>query len=668
MSDTVEEHDENNQQNQTNRPDQADVTDPQDIQDPPPPPAPSHEPWYTRAQRSIQDYIRSLNIYQRVWIVLCVVGALIVVMPRVVSQPVIYRSAATVHFDVTRYHGLYLWNEEGEAEDPSQDFAIAIRDAQDALKQRALAREEVRFGNPTYRVLYHPKAAGEVRVEGIAPTAEEAHILANDGAKELVRQIRAAGGREVLRNLLGWELVASLRGEEPFSPFGEHLRTIIEHEAFPMSRQIEPVSSQMHLSDLTEEEKNDLTRALEARYELWTFAMNTRNATLDALCDTAMLNITTLREASLQRCANDSLAVRVELIERDKAIAKRKAINNALSYMLDEEGMVFSPYESESTVSAQRADLPSHPLPRWIILKLLATLVAGVSVGVAGVAVDRSADVMGKIRELWSYRELIRNLVMRDLRARYKGSMLGYIWTQLAPLLMMLVFLFVFTFLMPSGIAFFAVFLIVGLLPWNYCSETVSAGTRSILDNANLIKKVFFPREILPLVTVLSSLLNYVLSLPMMFLVMAIAQYLTIGTINFSWTFLYLPVVLLLQTLFLLGMILFLSSFAVFFRDVVHLVGIFVLFWFFLTPVFYSLDTLATPLVARVLRWVNPMASIVDFYREILYGSAVPVGMIPTPGLPALDSVLRVSVTVAIVLVFGYWFFQRHSGLFGEEL
>jgi lipopolysaccharide transport system permease protein len=124
---------------------------------------------------------------------------------------------------------------------------------------------------------------------------------------------------------------------------------------------------------------------------------------------------------------------------------------------------------------------------------------------------------------------------------------------------------------------------------------------------------------------------------------------------------------LIIQTLFLIGVTFFLSALAVFLRDTVHLVGIIVQFWFFLTPVFYSLDIIGERL-ARVVRWLNPMASLVDFYRDILYGQRVAIGLIPTPGLPALDSVLRVFVTALVVLALGYWFFQRQSGRFGEEI
>jgi lipopolysaccharide transport system permease protein len=158
----------------------------------------------------------------------------------------------------------------------------------------------------------------------------------------------------------------------------------------------------------------------------------------------------------------------------------------------------------------------------------------------------------------------------------------------------------------------------------------------------------------------------------MMFLVIAITQLLMIGRLNFSWTFAYLPVLVVIQTIFLAGVVFFVSALAVFFRDTVHLIGILLQFWFFLTPVFYSLDMIGER-VARVIRWLNPMASLVDFYRDILYGGVAQGGMllagqIPTPGLPALDSVLRVTVTSLIVLAFGYWVFQRHSGQFGEEL
>lgn len=603
-----------------------------------------------------------LRLYQWLWLLLCVVAALVVVVPRVLSQPVVYQAVAEARFDETRYSGLYA-EQNGV---PQHDLQVALGDATETLRQRTLARRDLRFGSPTFDITYLPQEPGSVYVQGIGSTAQEARQLADAGAEEFIRQVRAAGGREVLRNLLGWEMVAALHGEATSTQFQQHLRDIIENTAFPMSRPIEPVSRRINVGDLPVEEQRDLARALEARYDLWTFAINQRNSALDAACNTAAIISTARREQALQACAQGNPAVAAELAARNRAIQSRRTIETALRYLLDTHGLTFEP-DIPAAAYRVAASLPQEPVTRHSGPILLLAAVLGLAFGAVGVAVDRTAGVMPKLRELWTYRELVRNMILRDLRTRYKNSTLGYVWTQLAPLLMMLIFLFVFTLLIPQGIALFPVFLIVALLPWNFCAEAVMGGTRSVIDNANLINKVFFPREVLPLTSVLSSLVNYLLSLPMMFLVMALTQWLILGRLNFSWTFAYLPVVLILQTLFLVGVVFFLSALAVFFRDTVHLIGILIQFWFFLTPIFYSLDIIGEPL-ARVIRWINPMASLVDFYRDILYGNTVPIGQIPTPGLPALDSVLRVVVTTVILLALGYWFFQRNSGRFGEEL
>ncbi|NJN67150.1 MAG: ABC transporter permease [Chloroflexaceae bacterium] len=603
-----------------------------------------------------------LLFYQWLWIAWCIVLSLVVGAPRILSRPVIYQARAETHFDTSRYHGLY--QSDGS---PGLHFQIAFKDAREALNQRALAHRELRFGRPDYHIEYVSQEPGVVSVYGISSTAQEARQLANAGAVELVRQIQASGGREILRNLLGWELVGALHGEPPQLPDSPHLRAIIEYDAFPMSLPIGIVSDRVSIGDLSPEEQSDLTRALEARDDLWTFEINTHNATLDVLCGTAWLTTTPRREAVLRLCADANADARNALDQRNSAITRRQVIREALIALLREHQVTFTPWKP-GVVFSKAAALPTEPEPRYIGHLLALTVLTGLGVGVVSVAIDRSAGLVPKLGELWRYQELIRDLVVRELRVRYKGSVLGYLWTQLAPLLMMSIFTFVFTILLPSNIAIFPVFLIVALLPWNYCNEAVAAGTRSILDNANLVKKVFFPREILPLASILSSLLNYVLSLPMMFLVMGVTQWLLLGRLNFSWTFLYLPVMLVVQTLFLIGVVLFLSALAVFFRDVVHLIGILLMFWFFLTPVFYSLNAVSTPMVARVIRWLNPMASIIDFYRDILYGNTVPIGKVPTPAIPALDSMLRVVVTTLLVLAVGYWFFQRHSGKFGEVL
>ena len=612
----------------------------------------------------LNSSLYGLRLYQWLWMLACIVAALVAAAPRVLSQPLIYSASAETRFDTVRYGGIY--NLVGPK---SSGLDVAIGDANEALRQNALARRELRFGLPSYRVDFAPGAAGSVTVRGIAPSATEAQALANSGAEELARQVRAAGGREILRNLLGWELYLSLEPQGAPAPteFDVLLREIIRQQAFPMSRPLEPFSTPRSLATLSREEQLDAARALESRYDLWRFAINTRNATLDTFCATPRELSTAEREAVLSSCAKTTPAADFELNARNAEIRSLRAIEAALSYLVTVQGSTFRPDEPGAAYRLA-ATPPSAPEPRYQLPLIGLAAALGLSLGLLGVWVDRSANVAGKVRQIWGYRELIRNLALRDLRARYKGSALGYLWTQLAPLLMMSVFVFIFSLVFPSGLALYPVFVIVALLPWNYAAEAVQSGARSIIDNANLIKKVYFPREVLPLVSVLSSLLNYLLSLPMMFLVVVVVQLLSLGRLNLSWSIAYLPVLLIIQTIFLAGLALLLSTLAVFFRDVVHLIGILINLWFFMTPVFYSLDAFGAGEGARYLRWLNPMASLIEFYREIIYGNSVLVGQVPTPALPDLGSVLRVAVTSLIVLALGYWVFQRNSGRFGEEI
>ncbi len=606
----------------------------------------------------------ALPLYQWLWLIICIAGALSVAIPPILTRPILYFADAEVRFDTARYGPIYQ-----PVAPKLTGMDIAIADATEALRLGALARADVRFGLPDFRVEYLLSEPGVVVVRGIAGNAVEAKALADAGAAELVRQIRAAGGREILRNMLGWQLWQALNGQTPAPDdrFAWLLRDILRLDALPLSRPIEPFSTPRTLADLSGEELSDVARALESRYDLWRFAINTRNATLDALCASAGITETATREATLRSCAATNPAAAAELEARDRAIAQLRAIDAAINYMIREAGTRFNA-DQVSAAYRMPAALPAAPEPRYELPLIALAALVGAAFGLGGIALDRSAGVLPKLQELWQYRELIRNLVLRDLRARYKGSTLGYLWTQIAPLGMMLVYVVVFSFLLPNGIAMFPVFVIVGLLPWNYTAEAVLNGTRSIIDNAALVKKVYFPREVLPLVAVGSSLLNFILSLPMMALVIIVVQLATLGRLNLNWSIVYLPVIMALQTIFLAGLALLLGAGAVFFRDVVHLIGIVINIWFFLTPIIYPLSTISEGIAARVIRWLNPLASIIEFYRDIIYGNPVPVGLIPTPGVPSLSAMLRVGVTALIVLAIGYWVFQRTSRHFGEEL
>ena len=272
-----------------------------------------------------------------------------------------------------------------------------------------------------------------------------------------------------------------------------------------------------------------------------------------------------------------------------------------------------------------------------------------------------------RLAELVSYRDLIVNLVVRDLKVRYKSSVLGFIWSLLNPLLMMLVFALVFTILFPnSSIPHFPVFLLCGLLPWNFFNTAVMASIGSIVSNAHLVKKVYFPREILPISTVLSNGVNFLLALVVLFVMLFV-----FGVGVTPWVLL-LPAIILVQTAFTLGLAFILSTVNVFYRDTTVIMEVIIQAWFFLTPVFYPMDLLpqqGTVLghvlpIQRLVYILNPMASVIACYRSVLYGSTVG----GAPGLPAMDFFVRTAITAFVVLVVGYLLFTRYARVFGEEV
>ncbi|MGD1995619.1 MAG: ABC transporter permease [Anaerolineae bacterium] len=269
--------------------------------------------------------------------------------------------------------------------------------------------------------------------------------------------------------------------------------------------------------------------------------------------------------------------------------------------------------------------------------------------------------MMRSLRELWQYRELVRNLVIRDLKARYKNSVLGVAWSWLNPLMMMAVYTVVFKVLAGrSSLPDYPVFILCALLPWNFFSTSVSQATNSIVVSAPLVKKVYFPRETLPISVVLGNLVNFLIALPVFFL-LALAM----GSRITVWVLL-LPVIILVQLIFIVGVTLITSTLNVFYRDTRLIMDVVLMAWFFLTPIFYPLSTVpeqytlwGVTLNTRVwLRRLNPMASIIASYRDMLYWGAG----------TGWDFLLRTALTSIAILVVGYLVFQRYSSRFGEEV
>ncbi len=215
------------------------------------------------------------------------------------------------------------------------------------------------------------------------------------------------------------------------------------------------------------------------------------------------------------------------------------------------------------------------------------------------------------IREVYLYREMLRNLVSKELRARYKGSILGFLWTLLNPLLMLTVYTIVFSFLMRTPVENYAMFLFVGLLPWNYLSNSIIQGTGSLVHNASLIKKVYFPREVLPLSVVLANLVNYLLSL------LVLIPALLIFKIKLTYALLAFPVILVIQTILVVAITFIVAIGNVYFRDLGHITGVMLTVWFFLSPILYSPEMI--PENARGFLFLNPATPLIESYRDIFF-------------------------------------------------
>jgi lipopolysaccharide transport system permease protein len=272
-----------------------------------------------------------------------------------------------------------------------------------------------------------------------------------------------------------------------------------------------------------------------------------------------------------------------------------------------------------------------------------------------------SASLVTHLEELFRYRGLILNLTVRELKARYKSSVLGFLWSLLNPLGMMLVFTVVFTVLMPNNqIKNYPIFLMCGLLPWNFFNAGVMTGTSSVVANGELVKKVYFPREILPITSVLANLVNFLLAMVVLFAALIAFH------AHFSPYLWLLPIVILVQTCFIMGMALILSTVDVFYRDMLMIMDVVMLAWFFLTPVFYPIQYLpdtytlfgVTLDVHRLMYILNPMASLISAYRDLLYWGY----------RTDLDFLLRTAVTALVVLAFGYWLCTRYGSRFSEEV
>lgn len=234
--------------------------------------------------------------------------------------------------------------------------------------------------------------------------------------------------------------------------------------------------------------------------------------------------------------------------------------------------------------------------------------------------VDRAREmesVRAMLLAVFRYRELVRSLVLRDLRLKYRGSVLGFFWSLLNPLFTIGVYWFAFTYIMRTSIADFAFFLLLGVLPWTFFVNATMMSTGSISEGGALLKSVAFPRAVLPIATVLFNLAQFMLTLAVFVPIMMLAY-----RVPISLPMLLFPVFLALQVLFTIGLALLLSCGTAFFRDIRHLLEVALALLFWLTPIVYDLVTVPERL--RIPLLLSPMSSFVLAYREILFRGAWP--------------------------------------------
>ena len=257
---------------------------------------------------------------------------------------------------------------------------------------------------------------------------------------------------------------------------------------------------------------------------------------------------------------------------------------------------------------------------------------------------------MKVFKNLYEYRELLKSSIKKDVGGKYKNSVLGVLWSFLYPLLQIAVYAIVFPLIMRSNMENYTVFVCCGLIPWNFFSTAISRSSFTMIENGNILKKVYFPREILPISVVTSEAVNFVIST-----IIILAFVLGTG-MGLTWYVIFYPVILLIQYILLIGISLFVSSITVYFRDLQHFIGIALQLLFYATPIVY-----ATNIIPVSYQWIlrlNPMTFIIDGYRTIFYYQQ-------QPDFISLGITLLVSLILCVV---GYLLFSKLQKRFAEEL
>ena len=257
---------------------------------------------------------------------------------------------------------------------------------------------------------------------------------------------------------------------------------------------------------------------------------------------------------------------------------------------------------------------------------------------------------MNKIKEIYNYREFLKTSIRKEFRGKYKKSFLGVLWSFLNPLFQLLVYALVFPFILRNDIENYTVFLIVALMPWTFFNMTILQSAASVVTNGGIIKKVYFPREILPISTATSNLLNFLIT----GIIVIIA--LLVSGVGIGPSIVVLPIIVIMQYILLLGLSFIFSSITVYVRDVEYLLNVFMMLMFYMSPIVYSADMIPDKLLP--LFKLNPMFHIIKYYRDILYYKQI----------PDMASIMFLFGVCVLILLLGYIIFRTLEKRFAEEL
>lgn len=258
--------------------------------------------------------------------------------------------------------------------------------------------------------------------------------------------------------------------------------------------------------------------------------------------------------------------------------------------------------------------------------------------------------IVQTFKDCVNHRALIQSLVARQIRARYRGSVLGFLWTFLNPLLLMAVYSLVFKVYLRFEMENYGAFMFCGLLPWIWLASSLTEGTNSLVEGASLITRAMFPPEVLPVVAVLTNMMNFLFGLPMLYLVFMFSGVTTGAAV------VALPVVMAVQLVLILGLVFLLSSLNVQFRDIQHLLANLLVFWFFLCPIIYPITKV--PERFQFLALGNVMGVLVVAYQDVLFYNR----------FPSWGRLAFVLVVALIVLLLGDLVFRRNRETFAEWL